>query len=543
MDKKRVFGIDLGTTYSCIAVVDEAGKPQVLRNRDTQVLTPSVVQFEGEKAIVGNVAKEGAELYPETVTQMFKREMCNDAWSFSCNNKTYRPEDLSALVLREVVAGAQAQVTDPIKDVVITCPAWFGANQREATANAGKIADLNVLEIINEPTAAAICYGLDSADDEVVLVYDLGGGTFDITMIEIKDKKIDVICTGGNHYLGGRNWDAKIVQYLVEQYCASEGGDPAEVMENRDTLQELYNRAEDLKRRLSARERDKTAVNHNGKKVIVELTRQKFDEITSGLLEETVALTRQMLSEAKEKGRTKFNRILMVGGSTLMPQVPERLKSEFNVECMSFDPHEAVAKGAALYGFNLGVKREFEERVKTSGAATESQKQEVINQISKETGLQPLKIKATLETEVGNVTSRSFGVVIMDDHDKTKEIMSTLIKRNDTVPANVTRTFGTVIPNQLGVLVKLVESLATDDVIPMDQTEELKTGELVLPPGMPALTPIEVSLGLTRDGRITVSAKELISGRQLTFEAEAAHGMSADGVAQAQAASRSLMKV
>ncbi len=201
---KRVFGIDLGTTYSAIAYVDEHGKPVIVPNQESERITPSVVLFDGDNVIVGNTAKESAKVEPNKVVSRVKQHMGDPNYVFEYEGQAFSPEEISSFILRKVVGDAELALgEDKIEDVVITCPAYFGTAEREATANAGRLAGLNVRAILNEPTAAAIAYGLEQRGDQKVLVYDLGGGTFDITLIEIKDRLIRVICTGGDHRLGG----------------------------------------------------------------------------------------------------------------------------------------------------------------------------------------------------------------------------------------------------------------------------------------------------------------------------------------------------
>src|SRR5258705_6479770 len=223
---KRVFGIDLGTTYSAIAYVDEHGKPVIIPNQESERITPSVVLFDGDNIIVGNTAKEWAKVEPHRVVSRIKQHMGDPHFVFEHEGQAYSPEDISSFVLRKVVGDAEVALGgEKITDVVVTCPAYFGTDEREATSNAGRLAGLNVRAILNEPTAAAIAYGLEQGDDQTVLVYDLGGGTFDITMIEIKARLIRVICTGGDHRLGGISWDEAIVVYLADQFRAQTGVD------------------------------------------------------------------------------------------------------------------------------------------------------------------------------------------------------------------------------------------------------------------------------------------------------------------------------
>jgi molecular chaperone DnaK (HSP70) len=278
--------------------VDEAGKAVVLRNFENEAVTPSVVFFDGDNIVVGTEAKRNARLEPHNVVEMVKRSMGDEHFLFEHDRTSYRPEEISAFILRKLVTDAEQATGNKVTDVVITCPAYFGVNQREATANAGKIAGLNVRSIINEPTAAAISYGMDRTDAQVVLVYDLGGGTFDITMIEVKTKEITVVCTGGDHNLGGKDWDSGIVNYLVAQFQEQTRSNE-DILASPDTLQDLSLQAEEAKKTLTTREKARLKVTHGTESIRVELTREKFNELTSALLEKTIILTRQMLDEAE----------------------------------------------------------------------------------------------------------------------------------------------------------------------------------------------------------------------------------------------------
>ena len=240
---KRVYGIDLGTTYSAIAYVDEHGKPVIVPNQESERITPSVVLFDADSIIVGNTAKESAKVEPHRVVSRIKQHMGDPNFVFQYEGQAFSPEDISSFVLRKVVGDAEIALDDKITDVVITCPAYFGTPEREATANAGRLAGLNVRAILNEPTAAAIAYGLEQGEDQTVLVYDLGGGTFDITMIEIKDRLIRVICTGGDHRLGGVLWDEAIVMYLAEQF-RTQTGEAADPLDDPEVLNDLFLQAE-----------------------------------------------------------------------------------------------------------------------------------------------------------------------------------------------------------------------------------------------------------------------------------------------------------
>ena len=358
MESKQVFGIDLGTTYSCIAVVDEvSGKPYVIANAEGDLTTPSVVYFEDtENRVVGKEAKNTALLEPDRVVEMVKRNMGAPEWRLSFDGEEYSAEEISAYILRKVVADAEQNLGGTkVKDVVITCPAYFGIPQRDATAAAGRIAGLNVLEIINEPTAAAISYGLHDDRDQVVLVYDLGGGTFDVSIIEVKEGSVSVVATGGDHELGGRDWDEEIVKYLAAEWAAQNGGSADDLAASAETMQDLWRRAEEAKRALTNRAETKVLVSHEGKRASVPLTREKFDEITAHLLENTLSMTRATMATARELGGRDMDLLLLVGGSSKMPQVGERLKQEFGKDPQVHDPDQSVAKGAAVYGQKLAI--------------------------------------------------------------------------------------------------------------------------------------------------------------------------------------------
>lgn len=249
----KVYGIDLGTTYSCIAHVDEHGKPAVINNSDNELTTPSVVYFESDdNIVVGKEAKEVAEIYPNQVASTIKRVMGDPEWKFPYNEKDYSSQEISSFILEKVVKDAIENIGEDIKNVVITVPAYFGVNQKEATKQAGELAGLNVIAVIPEPTAAAISYGIESNDDEVVMVYDLGGGTFDISVIEVKDKGINVIATDGDHQLGGRNWDERLASYFTQEFEEQTGVSSDDLQNDMETWQELLNKSENAKKSLTS---------------------------------------------------------------------------------------------------------------------------------------------------------------------------------------------------------------------------------------------------------------------------------------------------
>ncbi len=525
---KRIFGIDLGTTYSSIAYVDEYGKAVILPNAENQRVTPSVVFFDGDSIVVGEIAKECSKLYPNEVVSFIKRSMGESGFIFEYKNKAYRPEEISSYILRKLAQDAETSLGEKVTDVVITCPAYFGINEREATRVAGEIAGFNVRQIINEPTAAAIAYGAaEPSEKKVVLVYDLGGGTFDITMIEIRIDSIEVICTGGDHNLGGKDWDDRIVAYLVQEFQKALGIDE-DILEDPDTWQDLQLSAERSKKILSQRDITPISITHGGERIKVILEREKFEEITQDLLERTIAFTQEMLQEARAKGYRDFDEIILVGGATRMPQIPRRLKEEFHVEPKMFDPDEAVAKGAAIYGWKLSLndglaKRIAEKTIEgidqdgiidlTPDLIVKEMAQEVANAVG-------YTIDAVKKSRVSikDVTSKSFGVVVRNPEDK--ELVYNLIVKNTPVPVDVTKAFFTAVVNQETVFIRIMENESKEETVSLGESMEIGTAILKLPAGLPAEQPIEISFKLNEEGRLQITAVETKESRSVNVAVE-----------------------
>lgn len=538
---KSIYGIDLGTTYSCISVIDESGKPVVLRNFENEAVTPSVVFFDGSSVIVGNEAKKQSKLYPDCVVEMIKRSMGDENYFFEHNGINYRPEEISSLILRKLVDDVYQSTGVKVEDVVITCPAYFGTNEREATANAGRIAGLTVRSILNEPTAAAISYGVDQADDQTILVYDLGGGTFDVTMIDIRSREIRVVCTGGDHNLGGKDWDNNIVNYLVAEF-QRETNTGDEIWSDPETMQNLLIEAESAKKTLTARDQTRLKVTHGTNSIRVELTRDKFEELTASLLDRTIELTRQMLGEAKQKNHGTFSKILLVGGSTRMPQVAKRMQQEFSIPCEIYDPDESVAKGAAIYGWKLSIDDEIKYVIADQTGAnvedidlskvSEATIHQATQNVATEFSLPRRMVDKVAGTRIINVTSKTFGIVALDAN--RMEMVFNLIKRNDPVPAQVTQTFGTVDDNQDSVDVRLMENLDLTQTTPLAVAIQIGNAELPMPPGMPAGSPVHVTFRLSEQGRLEVEATEPARNETVRIEVETKSVMSNEEVEQAK---------
>lgn len=513
----RIFGVDLGTTYTSIACIDEYGKPMVIPNAENNRITPSVVFFDEKAIVVGEVAKESSKIYPNNVVSFVKRAMGEPDFLFEHGGKTYRAEEISSFIIRKVVQDTETYLHEKISDIVITCPAYFGINEREATRRAGEIAGYNVRQIINEPTAAAIAYGtMESSEERVVLVYDLGGGTFDITMIEIQTGAIEVICTGGDHNLGGKDWDDRIVAYLLQEYQKETKTDE-DILEYPETCQDLMLAAERAKKMLTQRDKTNIVIAHGGERVRVTMERKKFQEITQDLVERTIALTHEMLDEAKKKGYWNFDEIIMVGGATRMPQIASRISKEFSMKPRMFDPDEAVAKGAAIYGMKLsindGMRKRVEEKtgkkIKKLPDAKNPEMASVLEEVEQlvadDTGFSLADVKMA-QVKIKNVTSKSFGIIAFDSNDE--EVVFNLLLKNTDVPSHITKPFGTAVENQEVVSIQIMENDSSDVVAPLHEAVEIGTAVLKLPKGLPSDTPIEITFRLNEEGRLEITAIE-----------------------------------
>lgn len=531
-DTSRVYGIDLGTTYSCIAYVDEHGKPVVVSNSEGQPTTPSVVFFESPgNIVVGKTAKDVAEMHPDRVVSTVKRVMGDPNWVFEYDGNTYHPQDISSFILRKLINDAQVVTGDTISDVVITCPAYFGVTQKEATKQAGILAGLNVRYVIPEPTAAAIAYGIEQSENQVILVFDLGGGTFDITLIEVKTDSITVICTGGDHQLGGKNWDEAVATWFAEQF-SNEVGIPADNLTgDLETWQELLNSAESAKVALSSRTSYTQRIRYEADRAVVELSREKFDELTAHLLERTLSLTEELLATAQAKGFTKIDKLLLVGGSTYMPQVIDSVQAKFQFEVRQFDPNQAVAKGAALFGFKCYLDEQIKIRIadQTGGEAADIKVDEVAEEVrakaerdvAQQHGLALPGLRNLTQRKISNVTSKSFGIVVMDP-EVDEERVNNLIIVDEAVPQSISRQFGTYEDNQEGVMLRCMENTervgADDRPITLDTSSEVGTAELRFARALPKGSPIEITFSLAEDGLLTVRGMDLTTDQEIEAE-------------------------
>ena len=484
----KTIGIDLGTTNSCVAVI-EGGKPVVIPNSEGARTTPSVVAFSktGER-MVGQVAKRQAITNPERTVASIKREMGSD-YKVNIDNKSYTPQEISAMILQKLKTDAEGYLGEKVNSAVITVPAYFTDSQRQATKDAGKIAGLDVKRIINEPTAAALSYGTDKGGDQKVMVYDLGGGTFDVSIIEMGDGVQEVLATAGNNRLGGDDFDKRVMDWMISEFKKDNGID---LSGDKMALQRLKEAAEKAKIELSSTASSAinlpfiTADATGPKHLDMTLTRAKFNELTADLVEKTIGPVKQALSDSG-LSFSDISKILMVGGSSRMPAVQEAVQKISGKEPFKgINPDECVAIGAALQAGVLGGEVE---------------------------GLLLL-----------DVTPLSLGVETMGG------VMTKVIDRNTTIPTKKSQIFSTAADGQTEVEINVLQGereFAHDN----KQLGLFKLGGIApAPRGIPQ---IEVSFDIDANGIVNVSAKDLATGKQQQITISSSSNMSKDDVDKA----------
>ncbi|MBQ9488226.1 MAG: Hsp70 family protein [Selenomonadaceae bacterium] len=505
------YGIDLGTTYSCIARLDANGNPEVIRNNeDDSNMVASVVFFENENnVVVGQAAKENIETDGERVVQFVKREIGKpDNRVYEFDGKTYTPVEISALILTRLKNLVESQ-GGTIENVVITVPAYFGLEERSATKQAGELAGLNVLSLINEPTAAALSYcAREFQEDRTILVYDLGGGTFDVTIIKMTMaqnesgndvQKINVLATDGDDKLGGKDWDDKLYDFILRA-CCDENGLTAQDIEA-ETRQDIRSKVEEAKRKLSKKQSTKVRIDVGGSRTEVALKRADFENMTSDL----VAKTMNFVDNALDKvPGVNIDTVLLVGGSTYMPMIKDAVEKKFPGKVQQHDPDQAVAKGAAIYASMLVV----EENSAGKGVATSDANGEPA--ITSEHAEQ-----LTAKFDVEDQTPRSFGPGVVDTKgSKHKYVLENFIKIGEKMPAVFSKTYYPLEDNQERVRLRAFENRSTEDtIIPCvdedgnpqttDPANDVKLlGELIvnLPPQTSRNTPSKVTFKVDASG-------------------------------------------
>ncbi|MEJ8776419.1 molecular chaperone DnaK [Pseudogracilibacillus sp. ICA-222130] len=481
----KIIGIDLGTTNSCVTVM-EGGEPVVIPNPEGNRTTPSVISFKNGERQVGNVAKNQAITNPNTI-QSIKRHMGTD-YKVTIEDKDYTPQEVSAILLQHLKEYAESYIGEEVSKAVITVPAYFNDAERQATRDAGIIAGLEVERIINEPTAAALAYGMDKEDDQTILVYDLGGGTFDVSILDIGDGTFEVISTAGDNRLGGDDFDKKIIDYMVEEFRKENSID---LSQDKMAIQRLKDAAEKAKKDLSGVSQTQislpfiTAGEAGPLHLEMTLTRAKFDELTSDLVEKTMVPVRKALQDA-DFSASDIDKVILVGGSTRIPAVQEAIKNETGKEpSKGVNPDEVVALGAAIQG-----------------------------------GVLQGDVKDVLLLDV---TPLSLGIETMGG------VTTKLIERNTTIPTSESQIFSTAADNQTAVDIHVLqgerEMAADNKTLGRFQLTDIPAA----PRGIPQ---IEVSFDIDANGIVNVRAKDLGTNKEQSITIKSSSGLSDEEIDQ-----------
>lgn len=550
---KYVYGIDLGTTYSCIAYQDESGMPVVVKNSEGDNTTPSVISLTGDDPVVGQVAKDSAVFDAAYTLSLVKNKIGRKdedgnpvvIYYGEDAEKEISPTTASSYILKKLAEDAGKACDDEVSSVVITCPAYFNAEQKAQTKQAGIEAGLNVLSVIDEPTAAAICYGCSrDVEGQTFLVYDLGGGTFDITVMRVENGKFTVVCSEGNHDLGGALWDQAVFDYAEGQYREKTGDEEEFTI---DTVQDLSLKSEKAKKTLTGTEKATIPIITENGRAKVEITRDTFDDITSTLLEETITLTKKAIAVAQgfatreENGTvyektldeiiadfdsnfrpSEIDQILLVGGSTRMPQVEKKVLEVFGLKTAQFDPDEAVAKGAAIYAClaDIDLQEESASAAEASGNGEEAGPVETHERATLSQA--PVKFHGDAlggkKTDiVETIVNKSYGIVVTtynstwpDGH----ECINNLILRDTKLPWEVTKTYSLSSDAQESIWIRLCEVTTRDEYAELEEQYIIFNEEYEIPKNLSSETPVDIKMSLQKDGTLDIEIR--IAGQVMT---------------------------
>jgi molecular chaperone DnaK (HSP70) len=500
---RSVLGIDLGTTNSVVATLDSSGRIVVLRNAAGQETTPSAMYLESSgQAVVGEEARQLVAIDPDNGVVLIKRQM-GTYFPLRVRDQDHTPESISALILRQLVAAAEPTGRP---QVVITVPAYFGTAEREATIQAGRIAGLDVLELLDEPVAAAMHYGLTTSSERTVLVYDLGGGTFDTTVLRICDGKVQVIATDGHSSLGGADVDKRLLDLVLNQLeglLTAQAFD--EFVDDDVRTGTLLVDIETVKRDLSARTTRELVVRTASDRITLTLRRDQVEEICGDLFLATTEIIGRVLDKARVKGITRIDEVIMVGGSSRIPLIAPRLAELIGVTPRLVDPDLAVAKGAALRAHQLAGTPELRALAGSTSSSSSG-------------GIR----FASQAGQVIPVAPRAIGILVDDSFDPsgTRTFVEHLVQPNTELPVEEhTGSFGTIIGDQSSVRIQVYEQAGPAPSPEVDHNRRVLDGELTGLGSLPAGSVIEITIAIAVDGRLMVIAREPKSGRELTLEA------------------------
>jgi molecular chaperone DnaK len=523
-DLRGIVGIDLGTTMSVIAHINSSGLATTLMNAEGEPLTPSAVYIDGREAVVGKAAKQAAGHFPDKVATFIKREMGKSAFPRAVDGRQFRVETLSAIILRKLKQDAERHI-GPVSKAVITVPAFFDDARRKATEDAGRIAGLDVLDIVNEPTAAALAYSLeqelansknvDTTDiplgNMTALVYDLGGGTFDVTVVQLASKLFNTVATDGEVKLGGKDWDDQIVEHVGKVFAQKYGVNPAQDPARRNALQDLAETAKKLLSKLPSAPMEFSSNEHSLK---LTLSRGEFEDLTRRLLGQTEFVTDMVVRDQAKTTWEEIDRVLLVGGSTRMPMVKRMLRELTGMEPDdSLDPDQAVARGAALFAAVLTIRGKVGE-LEVDEAFEQMVEQVVIN----------------------DVNAHSLGIVARNN--KTgKAVNAILIPKNTKLPYAASKLFRLTKAGVTTLPVRVLEGEAPD------AEGNIEIGKCVvsnLPPNLPARSPVQVRLSYATDCRVHVMALDMTGGKFARAEIVRKSGLTEDDIAREAEFVRSL---
>lgn len=509
-----VFGIDLGTTYSAVAFINDLDQAEVILNREGDSTTPSVVFFEtATNYVVGKEAKNGAMVNRESTVSLIKRQMGTDiAYNFFGN--PYRPETISAVILKDLVESARESSGIETNKVVITVPAYFGLAEKEATRQAGVIAGLDVVGIVTEPVAAALSVGIKGDEPKTLFVYDLGGGTFDCTIMKVSKDEVSVVAIDGNRRLGGADWDAALFDLVAEKF-RSQAGLTEDPTEDEDFAQRLFTEVEACKKTLSRREKASIALSFSDARESVEVTRDEFEQATASLVDQTIMIVERTLesAQAKEPGLV-LDEVLLVGGSGRMPMIERSLTERMGWAVRKTELDLAVAKGAAIYGLGEALTAPTfepdggEDQTTTADA---DQPQEKVIQIGGNT------------VTITNVLSRSIGIRFVRDaaDGSAEEYVGFLAHANESLPLQASLEAATYSEGQTEVAIHIYEQNGErESELVADNREVTPEGgaEITGLPRLPKGSPIQFTLSVTSEGLSSLSAFEPSTNQQLQVQ-------------------------